>query len=166
MLSTSVEHTRRSLLAAATVIGASNAFSAVARAASEEPQIEAIRPFSVDAPLSPLRAEPSAAQRGCVSVDAQDFGEAAALCSARRARRTPAARGSARKNASSKARPAPAANSGSPCPAVPLARAHVGLAPAETFSVPVFLGSSLFVPASRAPQVRVPEGLECGRRAA
>jgi hypothetical protein len=162
MLSTSVEHTRRSLLAAATVIGASNAFSAVARAASEEPQIEAIRPFSVDAPLSPLRAEPSAAQRGCVSVDAQDFGEAAALCSAR----PPAARGSARKNASSKARPAPAANSGSPCPAVPLARAHVGLAPAETFSVPVFLGSSLFVPASRAPQVRVPEGLECGRRAA
>jgi pimeloyl-ACP methyl ester carboxylesterase len=54
MLSTSVKHSRRSLLAAAAVIGASNAFSAVARAASEDPQIEAIRPFSVDVPEDAL----------------------------------------------------------------------------------------------------------------
>jgi hypothetical protein len=54
MLSTSVEHTRRSLLAAAAVMEASNAFSAVARAASEDPQIEAIRPFSVDVPEAAL----------------------------------------------------------------------------------------------------------------
>ena len=53
--------------------------------------------------------------------------EAAALCSARRARSAPAAGGSRRRTASSSASPAPAKNSGSPSPALPLARAQAGI---------------------------------------
>ena len=53
--------------------------------------------------------------------------QAAALCSARRARKAPAAGGSARRAVSSKASPAPAANSGSPSPALPGARAQAGI---------------------------------------
>jgi impB/mucB/samB family len=53
--------------------------------------------------------------------------EAAALCSARRARSAPAAGGSARRTASRSASAAPVANSGSPCPAPPLARAQAGI---------------------------------------
>jgi hypothetical protein len=55
------------------------------------------------------------------------FAAAAALCSARRARNAPAAGGSARRKASSKASPAPAANRGSPSPALPAALAQAGI---------------------------------------
>ena len=77
--------------------------------------------------------------------------EAAALCSARRARSAPAAGGSARRQASSKASPAPAKNSGSPCPALPLARAQAGTgAAAETERAVGSRRSRISAPALRA----------------
>ena len=66
------------------------------------------------------RSAPSSALRRRI------LAEAAALCSARRERSAPAAGGSRRRTASRRASPAPATNSGSPCPALPLARAQDG----------------------------------------
>ena len=72
--------------------------------------------------------EAEVAQRGCVGVEAQDFGGGrGALQRQARARSAPAAGGSARRQASRSASPAPAANSRSPSPALPLARAQAGI---------------------------------------
>ena len=91
------------------------------------PSRQSDRRFAAGPSGSPT-AKREVTQRGGVGVEAQDFGAGRGARAARAAeRKAPAARGSVRKNASSKASPAPAANSGSPSPALPLVRAQAGI---------------------------------------
>ena len=96
------------------------------------------------------------------------FAQAAALFSARRERSAPAAGGSVRRAASRKASAAPAENSGSPCPALPLARAQAGIG--EGAEKAWFSGASprsaSRVQAAGAAHRRGPDCLERGRPAA
>ena len=75
-------------------------------------------------PSRVANGEAQVAQRAFVGVEAQDLGGGGGALSARRERSAPAAGGSRRRTASSRARPAPAKNRGSPSPALPLARAQ------------------------------------------
>ena len=79
----------------------------------------------------------------------RSFAEAAALCSARRARSTPAAGGSRRRCASKRARLAPAANRRPSCPALPFARAQLGTAGGGKACVSVAFAEVRLVPAPR-----------------
>ena len=72
--------------------------------------------------------EAQVAQRGCVGVDAQDFGGGrGALQRQAGAQRPGGGRVGAQDRRRASASPAPAANSGSPSPALPLARAQAGI---------------------------------------
>jgi hypothetical protein len=71
--------------------------------------------------------EAEVARRGFVGVEAQDFCASRGALQCEAGAERPAGGGSARRNASRSASPAPAANSGSDSPVLPLARAQVGI---------------------------------------
>ena len=78
---------------------------------------------------SAVDREAQVAQSRCVGVEAQDLGRGRGALQAPGARAAPRRRaGRARRCASRRARLAPAANRGSPSPALPLARAQAGTA--------------------------------------
>ena len=106
------------------------------------------------------RSAPSSAFRRRI------LAEAAALFSARRLRSAPAQGGSWRRKPSRSARAAPAANQGSPSPALPLARAQAGIGAGGKACVSGAFALGRFAwRSSGAARQRVPQGPEAGRRA-
>ena len=106
--------------------------------------------------------EAEVAQRGCVGVEAQDFGGGRGALQRQAGAQRPGGGRIGAQIGVEKASPAPAANSGSPSPALPLPAPRPGSAPAaERLAVPGFSRGPL---GSRAPagrrRERGPEGLE------